>query len=415
MPVTHAVVHRIDKKPDGSPSILAAAGKEMPDSPARDALAADLGATYNAKPGKTWGFFHEESGAYPFRRWLEQYLAGSETFLEFSRTAAEHLQHLLDESNLATGGPLLIVHYQQGMTDYLFLAMLHEAETVLIEDDLLPSVVRHVDTSALTFAARINLSEWQNNAASRQYISLLKPKGGRRAVNAFRDFVGVQEGVDAPGETRTLLKAFSDFVESEDLPEEAAREKTATLADYATSQAKIGGLITLDELSELIDEDHPKAFADFIRNKDYGLSPEIPPDKRTLSQFKRFTARAEGLSISFEAHLLGGRVEFDQARDTLTIRQIPRQLADQLKRAAPTDSATQQGADHSADDPAEDSLYPLAVEHVRATKRGSVSSVQRKLLIGYNRAARLVERMEREGVVAPMDRNGNREVLIPAA
>ncbi|WP_272867519.1 DNA translocase FtsK [Stutzerimonas stutzeri] len=90
-------------------------------------------------------------------------------------------------------------------------------------------------------------------------------------------------------------------------------------------------------------------------------------------------------------------------------------MADQLKRAAPADSATQRGADHGADDPADDSLYPLAVEHVRATKRGSISSVQRKLMIGYNRAARLVERMEREGVVAPMDSNGNREVLIPAA
>lgn len=415
MPVLHAIIHRIDKKPDGSPSVLTAAGKELPDSPARDALAADLSATYNAKPGKAWGYFHEESGAYPFRRWLAQYLAGSETFLQFSRTAAVHLQHLLDESNLATGGPLLIVHYQQGMTDYLFLAVLHEAETVLLEGDLRASVVRHVDASSLTFAARINLSEWQANTASRQYISLLKPKGGRRAVNAFRDFVGVQEGIDSPGETRTLLKAFSDFVESEDLPEEAARAKTATLADYATGQAKIGGLVTLDELSELIDEDRPKAFAEFIRSKDYGLSPEIPPDKRTLNQFKRFTARSNGLSISFEAHLLGGRVEFDQARDTLTIRQIPRQLADQLKRAAPADSATHQGAGHGKDEPAEDSLYPLAVEHVRATKRGSVSSVQRKLLIGYNRAAMLVERMEREGIVAPMDDNGNREVLISAA
>lgn len=415
MLVKHAVVHRIDKKPDGSPSALTVASQELPDSPARDALAADLGVTYNAKSGKAWGFFHEESGAYPFRGWLAQYLAGSETFLNFSRTAGEHLQHLLEESNLATGGPLLVVHYQQGMTDYLFLAVLHEDETVLLEDDLRASVVRHVDTSALTFAARINLSEWQNNAASRQYISLLKPKGGRRAVNAFRDFVGVQEGIDSAGETRTLLKAFSDYVESEDLPEDAAREKTATLADYAATQAKIGGLITLDELSELIDEDHPKAFADFIRNKDYGLSPEIPPDKRTLSQFKRFTARTEGLSISFEAHLLGGRVEFDQARDTLTIRQIPRHLADQLKRAAPADSASRPGADQVEDDSALDSLYPLAVEHVRATKRGSISSVQRKLLIGYNRAARLVERMEREGIVAPMDSNGNREVLICAA
>ncbi|NYS35900.1 nucleoid-associated protein, partial [Streptococcus danieliae] len=84
--------------------------------------------------------------------------------------------------------------------------------------------------------------------------------------------------------------------------------------------------------SGLIDEDRPKAFFDHIRNKDYGLSPEIPPDKRTLNQFRRFTGRTEGLSISFESHLLGSKVEFDGDRDTLTIRNLPAQLKDQIAR-----------------------------------------------------------------------------------
>ena len=100
------------------------------------------------------------------------------------------------------------------------------------------------------------------------------------------------------------------------------------------AQAKIGEPLTLDELSELIDEERPKAFYDFIRNKEYGLSPEIPADKRTLNQFRRFTGRAEGMSISFEQHLLGSKVEFDEVGGTLTLRNLPTQLTDQLKRAA---------------------------------------------------------------------------------
>ncbi|HHK2621601.1 nucleoid-associated protein, partial [Pseudomonas aeruginosa] len=114
--------------------------------------------------------------------------------------------------------------------------------------------------------------------------------------------------------------------------EEQAREKTETLVDYATSQARIGEPMTLDALSELMDDQQPRAFYDYIRNKDYGLSPEIPADKRTLNQFRRFTGRAEGLSISFEAHLLGSKVEYDEERDMLIIRQLPTQLKDQLKR-----------------------------------------------------------------------------------
>ena len=104
------------------------------------------------------------------------------------------------------------------------------------------------------------------------------------------------------------------------------------LVDYATSQAKLGEPMGLEELSGLIDEDRPKAFYDHIRNKDYGLSPEIPLDKRTLNQFRRFTGRAEGLSISFEAHLLGDKIEYDEASNSLVIKGLPTQLTDQLKR-----------------------------------------------------------------------------------
>lgn len=121
-------------------------------------------------------------------------------------------------------------------------------------------------------------------------------------------------------------------MESEDLSEEAAREKTSALVGYATNQAKLGEPISLEELAALIDEERPRAFYDHIRNKDYGLSPEIPADKRTLNQFRRFTGRTDGLSISFEAHLLGNKIEFDQASGQLVIRNLPQQLVDQLKR-----------------------------------------------------------------------------------
>lgn len=174
---------------------------------------------------------------------------------------------------------------------------------------------------------------WQNNPESKQYISYLKGKQGRRINEYFRDFIGCQEGIDGPGETRTLLKALSDFVESEDMVDEAAREKTNTLVNYSMAQAKLGEPITLDELSGLIDEDRPKNFYDFIKAKDYGLSETLPPDKKTLSKFRRFTGRAEGMSISFEAHLLGDKIEFDETGGTLTLRNLPTQLTDQLKRA----------------------------------------------------------------------------------
>ncbi|HSX87194.1 MAG TPA: nucleoid-associated protein YejK, partial [Pseudomonas sp.] len=330
MPIRHCIVHLIDKKPDGTPAVLHARDTELAASQAIENMLADLNESYNAKQGKAWGLFHGESGAYPFSGWLKNYLDEGQDFTAFSRQAVEHLQKLMEESNLSTGGHVLFAHYQQGMTDYLVIALLHHSEGVAVNEALDVTPAKHLDLGQLHLAARINISEWRNNANSKQYISFIKGKNGKKVSEYFRDFIGCQEGVDGPGETRTLLKAFSDFVESEDLPEESAREKTKTLVDYASSQAKMGEPMGLQELSGLIDEERPRAFYDHIRNKDYGLSPEIPADKRTLSQFQRFTGRAEGLSISFEAHLLGSKIEYDESNGTLVIRNLPTQLTDQL-------------------------------------------------------------------------------------
>lgn len=61
-----------------------------------------------------------------------------------------------------------------------------------------------------------------------------------------------------------------------------------------------------------------------------------------------------------------------------------------------------------------DPLYDEAVAIVIKTRRASISLVQRNLRIGYNRAARIIEEMERAGLVSSMQSNGNREVLAPA-
>ncbi|MDA8484430.1 DNA translocase FtsK [Pseudomonas resinovorans] len=68
------------------------------------------------------------------------------------------------------------------------------------------------------------------------------------------------------------------------------------------------------------------------------------------------------------------------------------------------------GSEGSEDDP----LYDEAVRFVTESRRASISAVQRKLKIGYNRAARMIEAMEMAGVVSPMNGNGSREVIAPS-
>jgi S-DNA-T family DNA segregation ATPase FtsK/SpoIIIE len=64
-------------------------------------------------------------------------------------------------------------------------------------------------------------------------------------------------------------------------------------------------------------------------------------------------------------------------------------------------------------DPEQDALYDEAVKIVTSERKPSISYVQRRLKIGYNRAARMLEAMEQAGIVGPLQSNGGREVLAP--
>lgn len=83
---------------------------------------------------------------------------------------------------------------------------------------------------------------------------------------------------------------------------------------------------------------------------------------------------------------------------------------DEILEGPSTDGGDFMGADGGDES---DELYDKAVQIVTESRRASVSGIQRRLKIGYNRAARMVEDMERAGVVSEMQSNGSREVLAP--
>lgn len=92
--------------------------------------------------------------------------------------------------------------------------------------------------------------------------------------------------------------------------------------------------------------------------------------------------------------------EYDES-----ILSAPKEVNDALPSAFRDDAVN--------DDPENDPLYDQAVEFVTRTRKASISSVQRQLRVGYNRAARMIETMEMAGVITPAEENGRREVIAP--
>lgn len=101
--------------------------------------------------------------------------------------------------------------------------------------------------------------------------------------------------------------------------------------------------------------------------------------------------------------------EVHRIADDWRARGEPDYIEDILKLAADGNENGTDEEGQSAED--DDPLYDQAVEFVIQTRKASISAVQRRLKIGYNRAARMVEEMERTGIVGPLD-GGYRDVLV---
>jgi S-DNA-T family DNA segregation ATPase FtsK/SpoIIIE len=116
--------------------------------------------------------------------------------------------------------------------------------------------------------------------------------------------------------------------------------------------------------------------------------------------------RVHGAFVSDqEVHKIAGHLKGKSA---------PEYMAEILEASTePVPGLSPENGGGGGDDTEADPLYDQAVAIVTQTRRASISGVQRRLKIGYNRAARMIEHMEETGIVTPMENNGNREVLAP--
>ncbi|MEX0165198.1 DNA translocase FtsK 4TM domain-containing protein [Pseudomonas brassicacearum] len=121
-----------------------------------------------------------------------------------------------------------------------------------------------------------------------------------------------------------------------------------------------------------------------------------------------------GTSLPIRVH--GAFVSDDEVHrvvEAWKLRGAPEYNDDILNGVEEAGSGFEGGSGGGDDDAETDALYDEAVQFVLESRRASISAVQRKLKIGYNRAARMIEAMEMAGVVTAMNTNGSREVLAP--
>ena len=302
--------------------------QQHPPTPALEAMLDDLQQTYNKKQDKRYGQF-DSTTEQSFPKWLESYIANSLSYSDLTINTLEKLKDSLNEAGAQGGGYVLFADYQLGLTRYLLLCLLTNHASVTVTDDLTITDSSYLDTTNISLACRINITQWQNNTKGNRYMSFIRPSAGKRLSDVFRQALGCDETSGTKEETKTLMSAVEAYCQEASAEDRKVVKRE--VYNYCQDKLEEGEDLSLSELSGHISEAGPDDFARFVNTRDYDMTLPISPEKRALKKLVRYTGRSKGLSLSFDAELLGSQIHYNSQTGQLTINDVPEALKKQLK------------------------------------------------------------------------------------
>jgi len=330
--IRHSILHQINTTNEGDVTFSA---RDQVLAPSQDVehLVSELHRIYNSKQGKGYGFFSDDQdGEQEFSRGLSTYLDQDNDFVAFSQVAIRLLQSELMKYNFAEQGYLLLANYTHIASNYLFVALISPKDSMVVDESLDVRSNQHLELNNLQLGARIDLTMWQAEPDSQRYISFIRGRAGRKVSDFFLDFMGCKEGFNAKEQNKSLMNAVEDYCSAAQFDRSEKEDYREKVFDYCKGQIDNGEEIAIKELSSRVSTDGDQGLYQFVAKQGYELEEEIPGDRATLRQLKKFSGTGGGVTIGFEQKHLGERVVVDLVNDTLTINGIPPNLLDQLKR-----------------------------------------------------------------------------------
>ncbi|MBC9130935.1 nucleoid-associated protein YejK [Frischella sp. Ac13] len=291
-------------------------------------LIADINRVYNNK-SKAYGLFNENS---LFETSVKELQCGNQDFLNFSQHSVKQLRNELAKYPFAEGGTVVFCLYRYLAVEYLLIAVLNSCHSMLVNEQLEINQTQYLDIDHADIIARIDITEWQTEPDSKRYLTFLKGRVGRKVSDFFMDYLGASEGLNTKNQNKTLVKAVDDYCHVIELDKQEKKAVREQVYGYCKGQLEAGEEIKLSNLAKELPASVDNNFSTFIASQDYDLDDEFPVDRSTLRQLKKFSGSGGGITINFDADLLGERIKWDPQTDTLVIKGLPPNLRDQLQR-----------------------------------------------------------------------------------
>lgn len=344
MIIKEFIVHLLEKQADSTQSTLSLSKNTIPSSAILEGFLDELNKIYNSKATKVFGGFakqpetetvsddkDEPHKLLSMDDILSAYSNKDMSFIDYTGQSMEILKHHIEMATKATGGYMLFAHYSLFGSDFMLLAMLNNVRGISIDNQLDISAIDYLDINKLHLAARIDLTQWQEDEASQRYISMVRTKESHKLSDYFKHFIGSDETSNSTQETNDLFTAIGQFCDNKFEQEEHKSEFKKKAADYCIDQAEKGQAVDLKDFSNYVAEGAVDDFMNYVKSEQFQLNNEMSPNKAVIRRFNKITGRNSQMSITINEEALGHSVIYDADKEVLTITDLPATLKAQLQ------------------------------------------------------------------------------------
>jgi nucleoid-associated protein len=328
MTLQHCIIHCIERTIPGADVTTTLRDQENNNAGSAYSLFEQLKQSYQRSSQKQYGYFDRDISDNPVPAWLKEQQQGKSSFPRTSQRLLEQLQQKMGENDEAFSAHIMIALETIMDQEQIYIFWLNHVESMHIDNSIEVAPTQFIDGNKLQYGARLYIGEWLDEC-SQKYLSIITSRGNKHISNAFSDFLGFSTGLDLVEETSEFLNIVDQYADS--LPDEKSNDYKGKILDYCVEQDKQGAPVVFENISTQLNEDEPKSFSTFISARQETPKTEIYTDRTSLKRYVRYFGRDKNMSISFSADLFGEGIIYDETSGTLTIKQIPKSLKQQLK------------------------------------------------------------------------------------
>jgi len=336
MTIKHCIIHGISSSDDnGKQKIeLNFRNEENSNEGSSVSLFTQLKQSLQRSASRQYGQFDPEQSDNPLPSWLDKFNKQELGFLSVSKKIAEQLKLILAEQDSSASlepfsAHLLFVIEELMEHQYLYLFWINHSDAQQIDSYLNVENLSFIDSSKINYVLKLDFSQWAIKDWQ-QYLTIQTSRGNKNLAHAFTKFTGFVSGVNLQQQTDEFLQIVDQYTHS--LSKEESNPTKNAIVDYCVDQDMQGNPINFESLSQVLDEQDPTKFSNFISENQQSPQKEIYAHRSSLKKYVRFYGREKDLSISFSSDRMGDNIVFDQKSGSLTFKQVPKSLQAQLAK-----------------------------------------------------------------------------------